>query len=123
MIIVRFELDEERGTLTLRVNGHAGAAKAGEDTVCASATILAYTLAQTMKIDRTAGRLRYEPKIRLREGDAVVSVRPRAEWMRDVLTEWYVVMNGYLLLAHNYAKYVTLDTEKFVSLEEEAKEE
>ena len=119
MIIARFELDEERGSLTLRVSGHAGAAKAGEDIVCASASILAYTLAQTMKVDRTAGRLRYEPRIKLHDGDAVVTVRPTSEWTGAVLAEWFVVLNGYLLLAHNYPQYVTVDTEKFVKMEEE----
>ena len=33
-------------TFVLDVSGHAGAAPAGEDTVCAAASMLAYTVAQ-----------------------------------------------------------------------------
>ena len=50
MVVARFTMDEKKQSVTLKVKGHAGAAPQGYDTVCASASMLAYTVAQNIKM-------------------------------------------------------------------------
>ncbi len=108
MIHVKFEYGEN-GSMTLRVNGHAGQNVYGQDIVCAASSILATTLAQALKIDREAGKLRRDPRIKLKSGDAIVTAFPKAEHTDHVLTEFLMAKSGYLLLAHNYPQYVMLE--------------
>lgn len=108
MIHVKFEFTEDR--MTLRVNGHADQAVYGQDIVCAAASILSTTLAQALKFDRTAGRLRREPRIKFtKPGDANISACPKEEYKQIVLTEFLMAKSGFLLLAHNYPQYVMLE--------------
>ena len=109
MIHVRFEFDEEKGSMTLRVDGHAGQNVYGQDIVCAAASILSTTLAQALKFDRTAGRLRRDPRIKLKAGDAIVTAHPKKESAERVLTEFLMAKAGYLVLSHNYPQYVMLE--------------
>ena len=79
MIIVKFEENAERGSLTLRVNGHAGKNVYGQDIVCAAASILETQLAQKLIFDHKDGWLRREPRIKRRNGDAIITAWPREE--------------------------------------------
>ena len=60
----------------LTVTGHAGAAEPGHDLVCASASILAYTLAANVANMADNGQVR-EPIIKTMEGDTEISCKPR----------------------------------------------
>jgi uncharacterized protein YsxB (DUF464 family) len=107
MIRVNFGLDEKKRSATLRMEGHAGLASPGQDIVCASASILAYTLAQEIKIAEERGELRYKPRLHLRGGNANISCRYKDP---SILRAFLTVQTGFALLAHNYPDYVMLET-------------
>ena len=48
MIKIHFWQEKEKGSIHMKVKGHADTAPKGADLVCASATMLVYTVAQAM---------------------------------------------------------------------------
>lgn len=92
----------------MRVRGHSNSDKHGKDLICASASILAYTAAQTFQCMFADGDLRSKPLIRLKEGDAVITVRPKQDRYTEALHVFFVVQMGYFLLSRNYPQYVEL---------------
>ena len=106
MIKAVFKVNEDSGEITLSVKGHAGAGGVGYDIICASATILAYTLAQNVTTMNEVGRLKEEPKVKLKEGEILVSCIPTAEAFEEVFHAYIVILGGYMLLAKNYKQYV-----------------
>lgn len=98
----------ERGkNLSLRLEGHAGYARRGKDIVCASASILAYTLAYIVdSIDEV------ETAINLKSGDAAIECRCKDEQTYARVADAYnYTKSGYALLAQNYPQYVSLHTD------------
>lgn len=106
MIKISFSRDGE--TISLRVNGHAGQAEMGQDIVCASASILAYTVAQTLQYIDAQGGLKERPHLNLKSGYAEIICKPTEEYAGEVLQTFFVAEVGYTLLAHNYPQYVEL---------------
>ena len=102
MINVTFT--EEGKKLSLRVEGHAGYAEHSKDIVCASASILAYTLATIVEsfdevetnIDLTSGNTTIE--CQCNDGETYVKVANAFRYTEI----------GYALLQHNYPQYVRL---------------
>lgn len=106
MIKVSFEKEDDK--LTLKIDGHAGQADVGHDIVCASCSILAYTVAQFVKEADRQGDLVDTPIIKLESGDAVISCEPMEE-VRKMMQDIYLFAEvGYDLLAHSYPQYVEL---------------
>ena len=108
MVKVIFTTDKDSGTIALRLTGHAGSADAGQDVICASCSILAYTVAQTAKFMYDEGNLRKKPNIKLNEGDALIRVKPKDTAYVEALHTFFVAQVGYSLLAHNFPQYVEL---------------
>lgn len=104
MLDVRIEKKNEAYVLTIK--GHAEAGEYGKDIVCASASILAYTLAQTAQYMHEQGKLIKKPKSILREGYSKVVMIPKEEYEAEVLYAYFFAQVGYSLLAHNYRQYV-----------------
>lgn len=110
MVVARFGMDASRLMVSLHVKGHAGANAPGHDIVCASASILAYTLAQNIKMSEERGHLKYSPKIKLKEGDSIITCRAKDdETYAEMLHTFLVIQTGYMLLAHNYPQYVAVE--------------
>lgn len=57
MIKIIYVADPEGGKLTMRAEGHAGYAPAGQDIVCAAVSVLAQTLANKVEAAARSGRL------------------------------------------------------------------
>lgn len=110
MIKTRFEITENGRTLILNLKGHAGAADAGKDIVCASASILAYTVAQEVTDMYNKGRLKKKPNIRLDEGDATITCKPVKTSMTEALHVFKVAQTGFRLLANSFPDYVQVVT-------------
>ena len=91
----------------LRMTGHAGQAEAGHDVVCAAATILCYTAAQTALDLYEQGKLRKKPRVDVDRGDATVTVCPRKDAAAETLVALRTVETGFALLSHHYPGYVT----------------
>ena len=99
---------QKGNNLTLKLEGHAGQADIGHDIVCASASILAYTVAQFVKEAEANGYLKSSAEISLESGDAVVSCRPIDDMLIDMQNIYLFAEKGYHLLAHNYPQFVEL---------------
>ena len=107
MIKVSFTQKEDK-TFLFKIDGHAGQDDSGHDIVCSAASILAYTLAQTMRyIDEQRG-FEINPVIHLSEGRATILVTPKEEYEGEVLQTFFTIEVGYSLLAQNYPQYVEL---------------
>jgi uncharacterized protein YsxB (DUF464 family) len=94
--------------LALKVEGHAGYAKMGEDIVCASASILAYTVAQCVMEAELEGNLVAPPQIVLDGGEAFILCEPTEDSLPGMENIFAFARKGFELLAHNYPQYVRL---------------
>lgn len=109
MISVSLIVNDKERSLRLKVKGHAGQAVIGQDIVCASASILTYTVAQIVTDMESKAQLDGKPTIELNSGDATVSCICKDDnGYADALNSYYVAMVGYQLLAHNYPQFVEL---------------
>lgn len=94
---------EEGEKLSLRLEGHARCAEPGKDIVCASASILAYTLASIIKKCDT------NSNINLEGGDATIESDCNDPLMKDIIENSFnFAVAGYAQLEHNYPQYVRL---------------
>ena len=106
MLNVAFE--EKDGMLTLELKGHAGQADIGHDIVCASCSILAYTVAQLVTNAKGMGELKSLPEIKLEVGEGIISCEPTEESYSAIKSAYLFAEVGYNLLAHNYPQFVEL---------------
>ena len=89
----------------LTVTGHAGSAEHGHDLVCASASMLAYTLAANVANMADNGQVR-EPIMKLDEGNTEISCNPRHNLKASVALVFDSVCVGFELLAHDYPEFI-----------------
>ena len=108
MITAKF-YKKTNGSIHMTLRGHAGTAPKGEDLVCASATMLAYTAGQAIQFMFECGKLMKKPEIRIRDGEAVVIATPTEDAYAEVLHTFWVVQCGIHVLAHNYPGSVKLE--------------
>lgn len=98
---------EQRGqTLTLRLRGHAGAAPAGQDLICAGVTTLAYALAQTVADHAARGQLGQEPQLQLSAGDALICAEPSPAFYEAVRGAFEMANAGLKLLSRHYPDHI-----------------
>ena len=105
MITASFEKEEGK-FLSLRVDGHAGQAENGKDIVCSAASILAYTVAQTLTQMYKQGWLKKKPHINLKEGKSLITCVPKQGYFDECLMVFFVAEVGYHLLTTSYPQYV-----------------
>ena len=110
MVVAKFTTNEQKMEVSLHVKGHAGQNSIGKDIICASASVLAYTVAQNVKVAEERGILKYSPKLKLTGGDAIITCRAKdGGSYTELLHTYLVVQTGYVLLAHNYPQYVAVE--------------
>ena len=90
----------------LTVTGHAGSAEPGKDLVCASASILAYTLAANVANMADNGQVR-QPIMNMDEGNTEISCKPRHNLKATVALVFDSICAGFQLLAHQYPEYIS----------------
>lgn len=99
MIKIICVADPEGGKLTMRAEGHAGYAPAGQDIVCAAVSCLMQTLAYSAAEDEHTSSCIYQgkegPVVNVEAGDSVL--------MRD---KFELVADGLTLLAEQYPENV-----------------
>lgn len=100
MIKIIYVTDPEGGKLTMRAEGHAGYAPAGQDIVCAAVSCLMQTLAYSAAEDERTSSCIYQgkdgPVVSVEAGDSVL--------MRD---KFELVADGLTLLAEQYPENVS----------------
>lgn len=108
MIRVYIRSDME-GKITVKVKGHAGSAKQGEDLVCAAASAYVHQLSETIKAFDRNDWFVNKAKIRIEEGDASLTYKPK-EAYRGVI-EYLTMMTttGFDWLQKEYPDYVKLN--------------
>lgn len=109
MITARFYQKPTSGSIHMTIKGHARAAPRGEDLICASATMLAYTAAQAVQFMYEHGKLRKKPKISIKDGEATVIATPTEDAYAEALHTFWVAQCGIHVLAHNYPQNVKLE--------------
>jgi uncharacterized protein YsxB (DUF464 family) len=103
--MIKVKFTESYDKLSLQLEGHAGYAEHGKDIVCASASILAYTVAQYVKLANENGEFKTPPDIVLNGGDAFVC----CEHTEEAKKMFDFAELGYQLLKYNYPQYVRLN--------------
>lgn len=83
------------------VEGHAQSGEVGHDLVCASASILAYTLASFVKNMEESGQVK-PPTVKLEAGDAIICCSAPRRIKAQVTLAFDTVCAGFELLARNY---------------------
>ena len=91
--------------LELKLEGHAGADEKGKDIVCASASTLFYTLAQSLI--ESQDMLKKHPIIEWDDGNGYIKCRPRKEYQGNITLIYWTILNGIELLAEEYPQYIT----------------
>lgn len=100
--MVRIELKEDGGAYELTAKGHADYAPSGNDIVCASVSILIFTLIET--IDE-ADLL--EPSVvAVKKGDTLVRVRPNSAAKGKIHAVFKVISTGFEILQKNFEKNI-----------------
>lgn len=106
MLKVTFE--QKDNNLILKLEGHAGYAEIGKDIVCASASILACTVAQFVQEAERRGDLKSTPTVKLESGNAFISCEPTEDILFGMQDMYLFAELGYEILAQNYPQYVEL---------------
>lgn len=109
MIKIHFWQEKDSGSIHMKVKGHAETAPKGADLICASATMLVYTVGQAMTFMYEQGYLEEKPHIKIREGKAVVVARPKEDYFAEALHTFWVAQCGAHTLACNYPEAVSLN--------------
>ena len=92
----------------LTMEGHARSGEPGHDLVCASASILAYTLAANVGNMADNGQVR-APVMALNPGSAEVSCNPINRYKATVTLAFDAVCTGFELLAHSYPENISYE--------------
>ena len=109
MIKIHFWQEKDNGTIHMKVKGHSNTAPKGADLVCASATMLVYTVGQAVTFMYEQGQLAEKPHIKIREGKAVVVAKPKEDYLAEALHTFWVAQCGAHTLASNYPEAVSLN--------------
>ena len=98
--------------LIYRAEGHAGYAPAGQDIVCAGASMLAGTLAETMTAAYQAGWVGDTAIVELLADKSEVScIADDEEAFGELARAYLLIATGYRLLSINYPEYVKFKAE------------
>ena len=104
MIKVVYHRDLNRVTM----EGHAKSGEVGHDLVCASASILIYTLASFVANMEEARQV-YNPKYELKDGDAIISCDAPNKYKGSVTLVFDSICGGFELLARDYPDNISYE--------------
>ena len=90
------------------MTGHAKSGEAGHDLVCASATILAYTLASFVENMKCAGQI-HNATITLIDGEALISCKAPSNYISSIMLVFDTICGGFELLARDYPDNISYE--------------
>ena len=85
MITARFYRKPSNGSIHMTLKGHADAAPKGEDLICASATMLAYTVAQAVQFMFENNKLKKKP-IEIHKQQKMKLLKTTLIWKKTLIT-------------------------------------
>lgn len=106
--MIQVTIGDRDGYLWLTMEGHAGTAPKGQDIVCAAATMLMYTAAQAALDMGSRGELQRPPTVKLDDGNAGVSFRPKDGAMEKGRLVLDVIRRGLEVLGKRYPENVAI---------------
>lgn len=106
--MIKVNFIEEEKVLCLTLTGHAGYAEPGKDIVCSAASILVYTLAQSVATIADQGGLDGNPVIKLGPGDVCIRAIPVSGMYETVQSAFIFAVIGYRLLEKQYPTNVRI---------------
>lgn len=104
MIEVVYHRDLNR----VSVDGHAHSGEVGHDLVCASATILARTIAALVDNMKAAGQIKY-PTVKIEEGHALIHCNVPSKYKPTVTFAFDAICAGFDLLAQKYPDNISYE--------------
>ena len=104
MITVVYHRDSNR----VSVEGHAQSGEVGHDLVCASASILIYTLASFAK-NTSKAKQSHKLVLKLDNGDAEVSCKSKRPYKAAITLVFDSICAGFELLARNYPDNISYE--------------
>lgn len=104
MITVTYHRDRNH----VRIVGHAQSGEVGHDLVCASASILAYTLASFVQ-NMVDAKQADNPTVSLKEGDALIHCTPMKRYKASVTLVLDSICGGFDILARNYPDNISYE--------------
>ena len=108
--MLKVTFTESGQKLSLRLVGHAEYAEHGKDIVCASASILASTVAYEVELIDRLGGLKEPAVVKVESGDTEITCVPTDEKLHIVKLLYDFASTGLCLLAGNYPQYVRFNT-------------
>ena len=97
-----------RDKLHVAIEGHAGSAETGHDLVCASVSILAYTLAHLV-MELNDGKQLLNATAETALGNALIECEPAEDFFHSVRLMFDTVCTGFELLSQNYPDNVSFE--------------
>lgn len=97
-----------RDLLRLSMEGHACGGEEGHDLICASASILAETLAELVANMKKSGQTRY-PTVRLSKGEALIQCTVAKRFEPVVRFAFDAICAGFELLAQSYPDNISYE--------------
>lgn len=94
-----------RSSNKITIDGHALSGESGHDLVCAAASILTYTLANTVD-NMVAAKQCKDKRILLESGHAVIVCRPLSRYASVVKLLLDTICSGFEILAKNYPQNI-----------------
>ena len=108
MVEINYDTNPKHRTFKLTIKGHAGQAEVGKDLVCASVSILTYTVAHNVDFLKGVGAYTQPPTITLNEGDSVIECKvAEPSLYKNLANRLDAVVTGFRLLHQSYPEYVT----------------
>lgn len=96
----------KRNGLSITINGHANSAECGKDLICASASILFYTLVENVGQMERKGKCKAQ--IKALEGDAEVKIAVLPAYFDEAVMLIEHIMVGYEILSSEYPEYIRI---------------
>ena len=90
------------------IEGHAFSGESGNDLVCASASILTYTLANAVENMALANQCK-DKQVSLESGNAIITCRPNSRYVNIVTLMFDTLCAGFELLALNYPENISYE--------------
>lgn len=111
---MQVDFRQEKGRIQVRIQGHAGYAPAGEDIVCAAASMLGALLEETLLRENTRGGLR-AISIQKGSGALELSFSPTLSGWSRLSPVLEAVEHGFQLLSDKYPDFACLSHQLFSS--------
>lgn len=99
------------GRMRITVEGHANAAKAGEDIVCAGISMMVNALAGALEEAQERGRTTFTYERDDRAGRARIQANPKMGSMAEIKAYFRMCVKGLKMVQAEYPKYIRVREE------------